>query len=91
MGVLLASHSGGLAQSLVKAACLLNYALAVVEKLLLALDLNFYRLRDSLEGVQVLQLRSGAELIAALRRDGDVYIAAYRALLHLAVADTRVL
>ncbi len=74
-----------------EAAGLLNYAFAVVEELLLALDLDLDSLCDSLEGVEVLELRSGAELLGALGGDGDVDVAADRALLHLAVANSCVL
>ena len=91
MCVLLASHRGGFAESLVEAAGLLDYLFAVVQEFLLALDLDFNSLCDRLEGVQVLQLGSGAEFITALRCDGDVDVAADRALLHLAVADSGVL
>ena len=91
MSVLLASHCGGLTESLVEAACFLDNLFAVVQELFLALYLDFDGACYRLEGVQVFQLGPGAEFVASLGGDGDVDVAADRALFHLAVAYSCVL
>ena len=46
---------------------------------------------NGLKGVEVLHLRAGAQLLRARGADGEVYIAAERALLHLAVGNPQIL
>src|SRR5262249_885472 len=67
--------------------CFLHDALARVERLGLAPDLELEGMLDVAERIEVLDLDLRPERRAPARPDRDVRVAAERALLHVAVAD----
>ncbi len=90
--VLLRAHGEARVLVLVPAAGLLDDRLVVhLNALLLAAGLVADGAGDRLEGVEVFHLGAGAQLCRAHRADGEVHVAAQRALLHLAVGDAEVL
>ena len=87
--LLLAAHrAGGAALGVVEAG-LLHHPAALLDELGLALDLVLDRLLDEAEGVDVLDLGAGAELLLPPGADGDVGVAAEGALFEVAVARRR--
>ncbi len=87
MGLLLRAHGIRPALGGVPEARLLDDAAAALDDLDLALDLVLEGGADEAEGVDVLHLGLGAELLLAAGADADVGVAAEGAFLHVAVAD----
>ena len=73
-----------------EAARLLLDPLAGIEHRGLALDLELDRALDGAEGVHVLHLDLGAQLLSAVQSQRHVRVATERALLHVGVGDARV-
>ena len=88
--VFLGTHYRALQLNVVPAAGLLLDFAAVLYNLNLACNFVINRTDRTGEGVDVLHLDTGAQLGGAFRTDGNVYVAADGAFLHLAVADVKV-
>ena len=91
MRVLFAAHGKRDATGRIPGTGFLHDMTAVLEDLGLTLDLIVDGVFDSLEGVDVLHLGTGAEGIGADRAQGHVEVRAQVALLHAAVGDVDVL
>ena len=90
MRLFLAAHGGSYVLVRIIKACFLAYFAAVFQDVFLAADLAGYGPGHVAEGIDILELGTGAQLCIALAPDGDVGIAAEASFFHVAVADAKI-